>query len=82
MAAAYTIDVRPRARRSVRQLEPLIRKAVAQVIDALATDPRPAGCLPLTGHRPHLRVRSGDYRVSRSPGPNGAHLCEPPSGIG
>ncbi|MBV9379181.1 MAG: type II toxin-antitoxin system RelE/ParE family toxin [Streptosporangiaceae bacterium] len=30
---------------------------------SLATDPRPAGRLPLTGHRPYLRVRSGDYRV-------------------
>jgi mRNA interferase RelE/StbE len=61
--AAYTIDVRPRARRSLRQLDPCARKAIAQVIDGLATDPRPAGFLPLTGHRPYLRVRSGDYRV-------------------
>ncbi len=61
--APYTIDVRPRARRSLRQLEPLVRKAVAQVIDSLAIDPRPPGFLPLTGHRPYLRVRSGDYRV-------------------
>jgi len=61
--AAYTIDVRPRARRSLRQLDPPVRKAVAQAIDSLATDPRPLGFLPLTGHRPYLRVRSGDYRV-------------------
>jgi mRNA interferase RelE/StbE len=61
--AAYTIDVRPRARRSLRQLDPSARKAIAQVIDDLATDPRPAGFLPLTGHRPYLRVRSGDYRL-------------------
>jgi mRNA interferase RelE/StbE len=61
--AAYTIDVRPRARRSLRQLDPPVRKAVAQVIDSLAIDPRPQGFLPLTGHRPYLRVRSGDYRV-------------------
>lgn len=61
--AAYTIDVRPRARRSLRQLDPPVRKAVAQVIDGLATDPHPPGFLPLTGHRPYLRVRSGDYRV-------------------
>ncbi|MGD0609826.1 MAG: type II toxin-antitoxin system RelE/ParE family toxin [Streptosporangiaceae bacterium] len=61
--AAYTIDVRPRARRSLRQLDPPVRKAVAQVIDGLATDPRPPGFLHLTGHRPYLRVRSGDYRV-------------------
>jgi mRNA interferase RelE/StbE len=61
--AAYTIDVRPRARRSLRQLDASARKAVAQVIDGLATDPRPPGFLPLTGYRPYLRVRSGDYRV-------------------
>ena len=61
--AAYTIDVRPRARRSLRQLDPSVRQTVAQVIDSLAIDPRPPGFLPLTGHRPYLRVRSGDYRV-------------------
>jgi mRNA interferase RelE/StbE len=61
--AAYTIDVRPRARRSLRQLDPSIRKAIAQLIDGLAANPRPPGVAPLTGHRPYLRVRSGDYRV-------------------
>jgi mRNA interferase RelE/StbE len=63
MAASYTIDVRPRARRSLRQLDPPVRKAVAQVIDGLAIDQHPPGFRPLTGHRPYLRVRSGDYRV-------------------
>jgi mRNA interferase RelE/StbE len=61
--AVYTLDVRPRARRSLRQLDPSVQKAIAEIIDGLATDPRPAGFLPLTGHRPYLRVRSGDYRV-------------------
>lgn len=61
--AAYILDIRPRARRSLRQLDPAVRKVVAQVIDGLASNPRPSGCLPLTGHRPYLRVRSGDYRV-------------------
>jgi mRNA interferase RelE/StbE len=61
--AAYTIDVRPRARRSLRQLDPSIRQALARLIDGLAADPRPPGAVPLTGHRPYLRVRSGDYRV-------------------
>ncbi len=61
--AAYSIDVRPRARRALRQLDPSVRKTVAQVIDGLAANPRPPGFLPLTGHRPYLRVRSGDYRV-------------------
>jgi mRNA-degrading endonuclease RelE of RelBE toxin-antitoxin system len=57
--AAYDVDVRPRARRSLRQLDPSVRKAVAEVIDNLAIDPRPPGALPLTGHRPYLRVLSG-----------------------
>ena len=61
--AAYDVDVRPRARRSLRQLDPSARKVVAEVIDSLALDPRSPGALPLTGHRPHLRVRLGDYRV-------------------
>jgi mRNA interferase RelE/StbE len=61
--AAYTIDVRPRARRSLRQLDPSVRTAIAQLIDGLAANPRPAGVVPLTGHRPYLRLRSGDYRV-------------------
>jgi mRNA interferase RelE/StbE len=61
--AAYALDVRPRARRSLRQLDAPVRKAVAEVIDRLADDPRPPGARPLTGHRPYLRARSGDYRV-------------------
>jgi mRNA interferase RelE/StbE len=61
--AAYSIDIRPRARRSLSQLDPAIRKAVAQTINALSVSPRPAGAAALKGHRPYLRVRSGDYRV-------------------
>jgi hypothetical protein len=34
--AAYTIDVRPHARRSLRQLNPSARETIAQVIDGLA----------------------------------------------
>ena len=61
--ATYTIDIRPRARRSLSQLDPTVRKAIAETIDALYTNPRPPGAAPLKGHRPYLRVRSGDYRV-------------------
>jgi mRNA interferase RelE/StbE len=37
--------------------------AVERMINALADDPRPPGVKPVKGHRPYLRVRSGDYRV-------------------
>lgn len=63
MPAAYRIDIRPRAARALRRLDPTVRKTVGQVIDGLAADPRPAGTAPLTGHSPYLRVRSGDYGV-------------------
>jgi mRNA interferase RelE/StbE len=62
-ADAYTVVLRPKARRALARLDRQAREAVAQVIDALADDPRPAGVLALQGHRPYLRVRSGDYRV-------------------
>jgi mRNA interferase RelE/StbE len=61
--AAYEVSVRPQARRALERLDSPARKAVAQVIDALAADPRPPGVSALKGHRPYLRVRSGDYRV-------------------
>jgi mRNA interferase RelE/StbE len=60
---AYVIEVRPRAVRALRQLDATARQAVANVIDALAADPRPTGTKALTGHRPYLKVRSGSYRV-------------------
>jgi mRNA interferase RelE/StbE len=47
----------------MRQLDPPARKAIIAVIDGLADDPRPPGAAALTGHRPWLRVRAGDYRV-------------------
>lgn len=60
---AYRIDIRARADRSLKRLDPAARKTVAQVIDSLASAPRPHGAVPLSGHRPYLRVRSGDYRI-------------------
>jgi mRNA interferase RelE/StbE len=60
---AHRIDIRARADRALKRLDPAARKAVALVIDNLAVEPRPRGAVPLTGHRSYLRVRSGDYRV-------------------
>lgn len=61
--AAYTIDIRPRVRRSLHQLDTSARKAVASAIDDLAAEPRPADVTALKGHRPWLRIRVGDYRI-------------------
>lgn len=61
--AAYTVQVRPHARRGLRQLDRSAREAITEVIDGLAIKPRPPGASALKGHRPYLRVRSGDYRI-------------------
>lgn len=50
-------------RRALRRLDAAARKDVLATMRALATDPRPPGARALKGHRPYLRVRSGDYRV-------------------
>jgi mRNA interferase RelE/StbE len=61
--AVYTIEIRPRARRSLRQLDAPARKIIANAIDGLTSEPRPADTTALKGHRPWLRTRVGDYRI-------------------
>jgi mRNA interferase RelE/StbE len=61
--ASYAVEARPRVRKALRQLDETARKEVLSVMRALASDPRPPGAKMLRGHRPYLRVRSGDYRV-------------------
>lgn len=61
--AAYTVEVRPAVRKALRKLGADVRKDVLAVMGGLAEDPRPPGVRALQGHRPYLRVRSGDYRV-------------------
>lgn len=59
----YLLELRPAALRELADLDPPARKAVADLIVSLAASPRPSGVKALTGHRPYLRVRQGDYRV-------------------
>ncbi len=61
--ADYAVEARPRVRRTLRQLDPAVRKDVLAKMRALATDPRPQGTKPLRGHPSWLRVRTGDYRI-------------------
>jgi mRNA interferase RelE/StbE len=59
----YRIEFVPAA---VRQLETITRKQqvrIASKIDALASDPRPPGCVKLRGSRDIYRIRVGDYRI-------------------
>ncbi len=54
------------ARSARKELEALDRPLIARVfkrIEALAGDPRPAGCRKLVGQASLWRIRVGDHRV-------------------
>ncbi len=61
--AKYTITF---ARSAEKELGALSAKLVSRIfpkIENLSTNPRPSGCLKLTGENDLWRVRVGDYRV-------------------
>ena len=59
----YRVGLAPAARRSLRRLDPPVRRRIQAVIDLLAEDPRPPAATRLVGGSGEWRVRSGDYRV-------------------
>ena len=59
----YRIEFTPAAARQLRKLTPEVRKRVSARIDALASDPRPAGTEKLGAEDGLYRVRAGDYRI-------------------
>ena len=60
--STYRIELRPAAARSLRKLDPQVRRRIQGAIALLAQDPRPPGARALQG-RAGLRVRIGDYRI-------------------
>jgi mRNA interferase RelE/StbE len=61
-AEPWRLDITPRARRDIRQLDPPIRRRIVDALDTVAADPRSALLRRLTGG-PELRLRVGDWRV-------------------
>ena len=59
----YTIEFRPSARKALSTLPTQIGARLAPKIDALADNPRPAGCVKLAGQENLYRIRVGDYRI-------------------
>lgn len=59
---AYTVELKPSVRKQLTKLEHRPRLRIAAAIDALAENPRPPGCVKLTGVEAwHIRV--GAYRI-------------------
>jgi mRNA interferase RelE/StbE len=61
--ADYLVTFSSSASRELRRLDPPIADRVFQVIEKLAGNPRPAGCIKLTGSKADWRVRIGNWRV-------------------
>ena len=59
---SYRLLIKPSAIKELEAAPTKDRRRIATRIQALATEPRPAGSEKLTGHDLY-RVRQGDYRV-------------------
>lgn len=60
---SYEITYARSALKELRKLDRQIARRVLRAIDALADEPRPLGCLQLSGGEGELRIRVGDYRI-------------------
>jgi mRNA interferase RelE/StbE len=60
---AHKILIAPAARRDLKRIRGPARRRVADAIDQLATNPRPAGFVKLSGADDLYRLSAGDYRI-------------------
>lgn len=61
--AAYTVEFRPSAARSLERLPTEIQRRIVVAAEELAAEPRPAGVRKLSGEHNIWRIRVGAYRV-------------------
>lgn len=59
----YRVEVARRALKTIATLPRKEQQRIRAVIDLLADNPRPPGCVAMAGEPNAYRVRSGDYRV-------------------
>lgn len=59
----YQIELTNMANRQLRKLSHAIQENIGISIDALICNPRPQGCLKMTGFRDVYRIRERDYRI-------------------
>ena len=59
----HRIEFSSGAAREFRKLAPDIQRRLDPAILALAQNPRPPGCVKLSGEESLWRIRVGDYRI-------------------
>ncbi|MGH7813540.1 MAG: type II toxin-antitoxin system RelE family toxin [Candidatus Binataceae bacterium] len=60
---SYALDIKPSAHKEFEDLSDDLRARMVPKVEALAANPRPAGCKKLRGCKDLWRIRIGDYRV-------------------
>ena len=63
MTELYSVFLTRPARKDLDKLDKQIINRLAPEIDALSSDPRPAGCLKVKGEENLWRIRVGDWRI-------------------
>ena len=61
--ADYTVVFARSARKELQNLDPQVAKRILKQVEALVTDPRPAGVVKLEGASDLWRIRVGQWRV-------------------
>ena len=59
----YKVEISSPAERDMNRLPATIFNRITPEIQALAQNPRPQGCVKLSGTKSDYRIRVGDYRV-------------------
>jgi mRNA interferase RelE/StbE len=60
---AFVVEIDTKAAREIRALPRNVQERVMAKVVALAENPRPAGCVKLSGAADYWRIRSGDFRI-------------------
>ncbi|MBR8742927.1 type II toxin-antitoxin system RelE/ParE family toxin [Nocardiopsis sp. MG754419] len=63
MSEPYTVTFVDQAYKQLDKLDRPVRVRIMRKIRELATDPRPAGSIPLKGDTDSWRLRVSDYRI-------------------
>lgn len=59
----YSVKITSRAEGELKRLDRPVKNRVVTAIQALASDPRPPGCLKVRSAEGVWRIRVGDWRI-------------------
>lgn len=59
----YSLEIAAAAQKELDALTDALFNRIDRKLKALASTPRPAGCVKLSGFRDQWRIRIGDYRA-------------------